>query len=380
MSNKISLGRRSLFQVLGFGLALVGAGFAPAWAVVGNAKVGVILPLTGKTANFGQDSLNGLKLALEKDSTGPKLEIVVEDTLGTPAGSASAVNKLISRDKVNVIVGEVASSNTIAASAPAQTQKVPLITHASTNDSITKGKDFISRICFIDSFQGEVMAKFGHGELKAKTAVILVDSDSDYSRGLRDSFKAAFTKLGGKISDEISYSQNDTDFKAQLMKVRRAKPDVVFLPGYYSQVGAILRQSSELKITAQFLGTDGWSGEDLFKIAGKASAGHYVSNHFVADDKDPQVQAFVKEYQAKYGKVPSDMAALGYDAAMFVKNAVRVADSTESTKIRDAINSTKDFQGITGRISLDANRNAVKSAVITKTTDSGFIYHTRVNP
>jgi branched-chain amino acid transport system substrate-binding protein len=152
------------------------------------------------------------------------------------------------------------------------------------------------------------------------------------------------------------------------------------LPGYYTQVGAILRQSSELKITAQFLGTDGWSGEDLFRIAGKASAGHYVSNHFVADDKDPQVQAFVKEYQAKYGKVPSDMAALGYDAAMFVKNAVRVADSTESTKIRDAINSTKDFQGITGRISLDANRNAVKSAVITKTTDSGFIYHTRVNP
>ena len=378
MSNALSRRKVAALSLAFLGLS---ASFAlPAWAVVQSAKVGVILPLTGQTANFGQDSLNGLKLALESNTTGPKLEIVVEDTLGTPAGSASAVNKLISSDKVNVIIGEVSSSNTIAASSPAQTNKIPLITHASTNDTITKGKDFVSRICFIDSFQGQVMAKFANTELKAKTAVILVDSDSDYSRGLRDSFRAAFTATGGKIIDEISYSQKDTDFKSQLMKVRKAKPDVVFLPGYYTQVGSILRQSAELKITSKYLGTDGWSGEDLFKIAGKAAAGHYVSNHFVADDKDPKVQAFVKEYQTKYGKVPSDMAALGYDVANFVKNAVKVADSSDPSKIRDAINGTKNFEGITGRISLDANRNAVKSAVITRTTETGFLFHARVNP
>jgi branched-chain amino acid transport system substrate-binding protein len=372
----LALGALSLAALAVAGLSLPGSAFA----VVNSVKVGAILPLTGQTANFGQDTLNGLKLALEKDTSMPKVELVVEDTLGTPAGSATAVNKLISTDKVSVIIGEVASSNTIAASAPAQNAKIPLMTHASTNDSITKGKDFISRICFIDSFQGEVMAKFAKGELKAKTAVILVDSDSDYSRGLRDSFKAAFTKEGGKVVEEISYSQKDTDFKAQLMKVRKENPDVVFLPGYYTQVGAILRQSAELKIKSKYLGTDGWSGEDLFKIAGPASAGHYVSNHFVADDKDPKVQAFAKEYQAKYGKVPSDMAALGYDAAYFIKNAVRTADSSDPTKIKDAINGTKNFQGITGTISLDANRNAIKSAVVTKTTTTGFVFHARVNP
>ncbi len=372
----------TLVSALALGAAAFGLAGRPgaAFAVVDTVKVGVILPLTGQTANFGQDSLNGLKLALEKDTTAPKVELVVEDTLGTPAGSATAVNKLISSDKVSVIIGEVASSNTIAASAPAQNAKIPLMTHASTNDSITKGKEFVSRICFIDSFQGEVMAKFASGDLKAKSAVILVDSDSDYSRGLRDSFKAAFTAQGGKVLEEISYSQKDTDFKAQLMKVRKQKPDVVFLPGYYTQVGAILRQSSELKIKSKYLGTDGWSGEDLFKIAGPAAAGHFVSNHFVADDKDPKVQAFAKEYQAKYGKVPSDMAALGYDAAMFIKTAVRNANSSEPSKIKDAINATKNFGGITGNISLDANRNAVKSAVVTKTTEKAFVFHARVNP
>jgi len=351
-----------------------------ALAVVGEAKVGVILPLTGQTANFGKDSLDGMKLALEKDTSAPKLNLVVEDTLGTPSGSATAVNKLISSDKVSVVIGEISSSNTIAASAPAQSARIPLLTPASTNDAITKGKDFISRICFIDSFQGEVMAKFASADLKAKTAIILVDSDSDYSRGLRDSFKASFTKFGGKVLEEISYSQKDTDFKAQLTKVRKGKADVVFLPGYYTQVGSILRQSAQLKIKSQYLGTDGWSGEDLFKIAGPAAAGHYVSAHFASDDKDPKVQAFVKEYKAKYNREPSDMAALGYDAALFIKNAIRVADATDSTKIKDAINGTKNFQGITGVISLDGDRNAVKSAVITKTTTDGFKFHARVNP
>lgn len=382
MSSKIS--RRVVLSV--FSAVLFSSGFSGvtlAAAPVKEVKVGVILPLTGATATFGQESLNGLKLALEQSGKqGPQLKMQVEDTQGTPAGAAAAVNKLISTDKVAVIIGEVASSNTIAASTAAQSAKIPLMTHASTNDSITIGKDFISRICFVDSFQGAVMAKFALGELKATTAAVLVDSDSDYSRGLRDSFVATFKQAGGKIDDKlvISYSQKDRDFKTQLMKLRRAKPDVVFIPGYYTQVGAILRQAKELKLKAKFLGTDGWDSPDLFKIAGDAASGHYVSSHFAADDTDPRVKAFVKEYKARNKDNPGAMAALGYDAGYFMKAAVKKAGSNDPLKIRDAISAMKDFDGITGKITLDNNRNAVKPAVIVVTTEKEFKFHSRVNP
>lgn len=359
------------------------SGVSIAAAPVKEVKVGVILPLTGATATFGQESLNGLKLALEKSAKeGPQLKMQVEDTQGTPAGAAAAVNKLISTDKVAVIIGEVASSNTIAASTAAQSAQIPLMTHASTNDAITIGKDFISRICFVDSFQGAVMAKFAVTELKAKTAAVLVDSDSDYSRGLRDAFVATFKEAGGKIADKlvISYSQKDRDFKTQLMKVRRAKPDVVFVPGYYTQVGAILRQAKELKLKSKFLGTDGWDSPDLFKIAGDAAAGHYVSSHFAADDTDPRVKQFVQEYKARNKENPGAMAALGYDAGFFMKEAVKKAGSNNPLKIRDAISAMKDFDGITGKITLDKNRNAVKPAVIVQTTDKEFKFFSRVNP
>jgi branched-chain amino acid transport system substrate-binding protein len=388
MSSKIS--RRfalSLLTALSLSSGLSGVSIAANDAKgakgVKEVKVGVILPLTGATATFGQESLNGLKLALEQSAKeAPQLKMQVEDTQGTPAGAAAAVNKLISTDKVAVIIGEVASSNTIAASTAAQSAQIPLMTHASTNDAITIGKDFISRICFVDSFQGAVMAKFAAGELKAKTAAVLVDSDSDYSRGLRDSFVATFKEAGGKIDDKlvISYSQKDRDFKTQLMKLRRAKPDVVFVPGYYTQVGAILRQAKELKLKAKFLGTDGWDSPDLFKIAGDAAAGHYVSSHFAADDTDPRVKQFVQEYKARNKENPGAMAALGYDAGFFMKEAVKKAGSNNPLKIRDAISAMKDFDGITGKITLDKNRNAVKPAVIVMTTEKEFKFFSRVNP
>jgi branched-chain amino acid transport system substrate-binding protein len=377
--------RRVVLSALSFAVCSAGLGLVPvAFAAVSEVKVGVILPLTGDKATFGQESLNGLKLALEKaGKDSPKLDLKVEDTQGTPSGSAAAVNKLISTDKVNVIIGEVASSNTIAASTAAQSAKIPLMTHASTNDTITQGKDFISRICFVDSFQGAVMAKFAATTLKAKTAAILVDSDSDYSRGLRDSFKSAFVAAGGKIKDDlvISYSQKDRDFKTQLIKVRRALPDVVFIPGYYTQVGSILRQAKELKLNTKFLGTDGWDSPKLFEIAGPAAAaGHYVSSHFAADDTDPRVQEFVKEYRARNKENPGAMAALGYDAGFFMRAAVKKAGSNEPSKIRDAISAMKNFDGITGTITLDTNRNAVKPAVIVQTTEKDFKFLTRVNP
>jgi len=377
--------RRVVLKALSLALCSLGlTASLSAHAAAKEVKVGVILPLSGDKATFGQESLNGLKLALEKaGKDNPQLNLKVEDTQGTPSGSAAAVNKLISTDKVNVIIGEVASSNTIAASTAAQSAKIPLMTHASTNDTITSGKDFISRICFVDSFQGAVMAKFALSTLKAKTAAILVDSDSDYSRGLRDSFKKAFTTAGGAIKDDlvIYYSQKDRDFKTQLIKLRKAAPDVVFIPGYYTQVGSILRQAKELKLNTKFLGTDGWDSPELFKIAGAAAAsGHYVSSHFAADDTDPRVQEFVKEYKARNKENPGAMAALGYDAGFFMRAAVKKAGSAEPAKIRDAIASMKNFDGITGTITLDSNRNAVKPAVIVQTTEKEFKFLTRVNP
>lgn len=379
--SKLSRPTRRVFVTALASLSAIAVVSSSAFAVdaVKEVKVGVILPMTGDAATFGQESLNGLKLSLEKLKAAPKLELIVEDTQGTPKGSAAAINKLITTNKVPVVIGEVKSSDTLAASAAAQEAKIPLLTHASTNDTITQNKNFVSRICFVDSFQGEVMARFALENLKAKTAIIIVDSDSDYSRGLRDSFKAAFSK-GGKVLSEVSYSSKDTDFTAQLSRVRKDKPDVVFVPGYYSNVGAILRQASELKITAKMLGADGWDSPDLFKIAGKASAGHYISSHFAPDDKDPKVQAFVKEYQAKYKVLPGAMAALGYDAGMFVHAAILKAGSADPAKIQQAISATKNFSGITGTISLDSNRNAVKPAVILETTETGFKFHSRVNP
>lgn len=360
--------------------------FAPAFlpahaATPATVKVGVILPLTGPNADIGRQTLNGIEFALEKlGATAPKIELSVQDTLGKPEGAAQAMNKLVTSDKVSVVVGEIMSSNTIAASAIAQSSKIPLLSPGSTNDTITKGKDFVSRICFIDSFQGKVMAKFASGELKAKTAVMLVDSDADYSRGLAASFKQAFEAAGGKIIDEVSYSQKDTDYKGQLIKLRKQKPDVVFVPGYYSQVGVIFRQARELKIESKFLGGDGWDSPDLFKIAGKSASGHYMSNHFSHEDTDPRVQGFVASYKKKYGRDPNAFGALGYDAIMIVHAAVKAAGSADPAKIKDAINATKDFQGVTGQITLDADRNAVKSAVVLETTDSMYKFRTKVAP
>jgi branched-chain amino acid transport system substrate-binding protein len=344
-------------------------------------KVGVILPLTGQLATFGKESLNGLNLALEQTKgSGSTIELFVEDTRSTVTDSAAAINKLITSDKVAVVIGEVASSNTIAATSAAESNKIPLMTHASTNDSITTGKSYVSRICFVDSFQGQVMAKFAAADLKAKTAAILLDSDSDYSRGLRDSFSKAFQELGGKVSVEVSYSQKDTDFKAQLGKVRRSKPDVVFVPGYYTQVGAILRQAKELGIKATFLGTDGWDSPAFFEIAGDAAAGHYLSNHFAPDDTDAKVQKFVTEYKAKYGSVPGAMAALAYDAGFFMRDVLKRTATGSSEEIKNAISGTKGFEGLTGTITLDDNRNAIKAAVILKTTKTGNTFFKRVNP
>ncbi|MEP7212965.1 MAG: ABC transporter substrate-binding protein [Acidobacteriota bacterium] len=332
-------------------------------------KVGVYADLTGQTSSFGQSTKNGVELAVEEINAaggvnGKKIELIVEDDQGRPEQAKTVVSKLISQDKVQAIIGEVASTNSLAAAPVAQDAKIPMITPSSTNPKVTEVGDYISRVCFIDPFQGSVMAKFAANTLKAKTAAILGDVNSDYSKGLTQFFEEEFTRLGGKIVAKEAYTQSDPDFKGQLTKIRNLNPDVIYVPGYYGQVGIIAKQARELGMNMPLMGGDGWDSPELWKLGGDALKNTYISNHYSAENPAPEIQNFVKAYTAKFGVSPDSLAALAYDAAKVLADAIKRAGGTDSVKLKDAINATKNFAGVTGSITLDAQRNAVKPAVV----------------
>ena len=332
-------------------------------------KVGVYGDLTGQTSSFGQSTKNGIELAVEEINNaggvnGKKIQLVVEDDQGRPEQAKTVVSKLINQDKVIAVLGEVASTNSLAAAPVAQDAKIPMITPSSTNPKVTETGDYISRVCFIDPFQGSTMAKFAATTLKAKTAAILGDVNSDYSKGLTQFFEEEFTKQGGKVVAKEAYTQTDPDFKGQLTKIRELKPDVLYVPGYYGQVGIIAKQARELGMDIPLLGGDGWDSPELWKLGGDALKNSYISNHYSADNPAPEIQNFVKAYQKKFNVVPDSLAALAYDAAKVLADAIKRAGGTDSAKLKDAINATKNFAGVTGSISLDATRNAVKPAVV----------------
>ena len=332
-------------------------------------KVGVYGDTSGGTSSFGQSTKNGVQLAFEEINAagginGKKLEMLFEDDQGTPEKAKTVISKLINQDKVVAVLGEVASSNSLAAAPVAQEAKIPMITPSSTNPKVTEVGDYISRVCFIDPFQGSVMAKFAATTLKAKTAAILGDNSSDYSKGLTQFFEQEFTKQGGTVVTKQTYAQRDQDFKAQLTQMRDQKPDVIYIPGYYGEVGIIAKQARELGMTQPLLGGDGWDSPELWKLGGAALKPAYISNHYSADNPAPEIQNFVKAYQAKFGVAPDSLAALAYDSAKVLADAIKRAGSTESTALKNAINATKDFPGVTGKITLDASRNAVKPAVV----------------
>ncbi|MCP4913348.1 MAG: ABC transporter substrate-binding protein [Oligoflexia bacterium] len=349
--------------------------------------VGAVFPMTGPIATYGQESVNGIKLALQKFGgekiKGKKIRLIIEDNKGEPTESANAVRKLINVDKVHVVVGSVASSNTLAGAPIAQQAGVPLMTPASTNEKVTQTGEFISRTCFTDDFQGVVMAKFAKETLKKSKAAIIVDNASDYSKGLSKVFRAEFAKLGGEvIPTEYTYTAKDQDFRSLLSKVKRSKPDVVFLPGYYTEVGLILKQAKQMGLNVPFLGGDGWDSPKLQEIAGAEGVkGNYISSHFSPDDQDPTVQSFVKEYTENFGsQKPGAMAALGYDGMLVVLDALKRAPKLDYASINSAIINTKGFKGITGSITIDENRNARKSAVVLKTLPEGMAFEQKVNP
>ena len=352
----------------------------------GPIRVGVYMDLSGQTSSFGQSSVNGMKMAANEINSaggvgGRKIELVIEDDQGRPEQAATVVTKLVNQDRVHAILGEVASSNSLAAAPIAQQAKIPMISPSSTNPKVTAVGDYIFRVCFIDPFQGDVMAKFAANTLKAKTAAILLDVNSDYSRGLTQFFEASFNGLGGKVIQQQSYTQTDRDFSGQLTAIRSANPDVIFIPGYYGQVGVIAKQAKQLGITAPLLGADGWDAPQLWELGGDALNGAYMANHYSIDDPAPAIQKFVADYKALYNGLPPDaIAALGYDSLRVLADAISRAGTTESTKLRDAIAATSNFASVTGNISLDAERNAVKPAVVLELQNGKFLYKETIKP
>ena len=352
----------------------------------GAIKVGIYGDLSGQTSSFGQSTKNGALMAIDEINAagginGRKIEWVMEDDQGQSQQAITVVNKLISQDKVIAVIGEVASSNSLAAAPVAQEAKVPMITPSSTNPAVTQKGDYIFRVCFTDDFQGAVAAKFAANTLKAKKAAILGDFNSDYSKGMSKFFREEFARLGGTIVSEQTYTQTDADFKGQLTSIRSAAPDVIFVPGYYGQVGVIAKQAKELGITAPMLGGDGWDGPPLWDLGGTALNGAYMVNHYSIDDPSPSVQKFVAAYKAKYGGVaPDAIGALAYDAMNVLADAIKRAGTTESVKLRDAIAGTKNFAGVTGNITINETRDAVKPAVVFELRDKKFVYKETIQP
>lgn len=357
----------------------------------GNANeilVGHYGSMTGSEATFGRSTDNGIKLAVEELNArggvnGKPIRVITYDDKGDAKEAGSAVTRLVTKDRVTAVIGEVASSLSLAGAPVCQEHGVPMISPSSTNERVTMVGDKIFRVCFIDGFQGFACAKFARSEMKpapAKVAAILYDQAAAYSQGLAAEFEKAFQQLGGTISTRQTYTAGDQDFTAQLTNIRGGNPDVVFVPGYYTDVGNIAIQTRKLGIKAPLLGGDGWDSSKLAEIGGKSIEGSYYSNHYSHQDPNPRVQEFITKYKAKYGQVPDGLAALGYDAAMLLAEALTRAKSPAGADLAAAIAETKDFAGVTGTISIDADRNAVKPAVILEMVNGQSSYVTTIEP
>jgi branched-chain amino acid transport system substrate-binding protein len=350
---------------------------------VPEVKIGLIAPMTGDVKTFGESTKNAFDIAVEEANKRGKVKLttVVADDKNDAAEGVSAATRLINQDKVNAVVGSVASKVSIPISEVAQSSKVLQISPTSTNEKVTIDggvrKDYVFRACFIDPFQGLVMAKFASGTLKAKTAAIMYDKGNDYTVGLAENFKAAFEKAGGKVISEDSYGKDDVDFSAILTKMASNNPDFLFLPDYYNKVNLIAKQAREKGVKAAFGGGDGWDSSDLDV---KAVDGGYYSNHYSPEATTPEVTEWVKKYQAKHNAVPDALATLGYDATNLLISAIERAGSSDSTAIRDAMAKTDGFKGVSGSISFDPNGNPIKSAVVIQVKDGKHKYVETVNP
>ena len=327
--------------------------------------------LTGSQATFGISTDNGIKMAIEELNAagginGRKVKLVTYDDKGEAREASTAVTRLVTKDGVVAVIGEVASGLSLAAAPICQEGGVPMISPSSTNPKVTKVGDMIFRVCFIDPFQGKVCAKFAreHESLKASKAAIVTDQGSPYSVGLEEEFEKSFVAFGGTVVSKQTYQAGDQDYSAQLTSIRAAEPDVIFVPGYYTEVASMILQARKLGMTQPFVGADGWDSAKLGEIAGDAINGCFYSNHYSQEDPSPKIQDFIAKYKAKHNETPDALAALGHDSAMILFDAMKKAGTLEGAAIAAELAKTKDFDGITGKISIDAERNAVKSAVM----------------
>ena len=347
-------------------------------AVANDIPVGVYAALTGGEAAFGQATLQGVTLAADEINRsggvlGRKIRLIVEDDQGRAEDAASVVTKLITRNNVIGIIGENSSNQSLAAAPICQAAKVPMISPSSTNPNVTKKGDYIFRVCFTDPYQGKALAAFVHDNLHLNNAAILKDIRNDYSVGLAEFFTSAYTKLGGHIVAEQSYSGGDTDFRPQLTAIRNAKPAVLFIPGFYTDVGQIAIQARDLGMNIPMVGGDGWDSPTVITIGGKAVDGCYFSDHYFPGDPRPLVQRFVGAIKQRYGHAPEANAALGYDAMTIFANAIKKAGSLDRSAIRSNIASVRDYQGVSGVITMGPDRDPIKPVAMIK-IDGGSLH------
>ncbi len=388
MSNK----SKQLFSILLVSAMLAVAGCGGDAKQADVIKLGANLEMTGTNATFGSSATNGAKLAIKEINSkggvlGKQLTLTVADNKSEAAEAANAMQKLISQDKVVAIIAPIASSSVIAGAQVLHDSKVPAISPTASNPNVTvdpatgKVRDFVFRAAFIDPFQGSVMANFASNSLKAKTAALYIDNSSDYAKGLGRFFKETFVKNGGSIVAEEAYLQKDTDFKATLTKMKAKNPDVIFAPGYYQEVGMLIKQARELGLNVPVLGGDGWDSAKLPEIAGAQALNNaFFSNHYTPDDSSPAVKTFVENYKKEYNQTPDAFAALSYDATMMVIKAMERANSADPVKIKDELEKTKNFAAVSGQISLNETHDAVKSAVIIEMKDGKQTFREKVNP
>lgn len=326
-------------------------------------KIGVFLSLTGATASYGVSALNAIKLATEETNrnggiNGKKIELVVEDDHSNTQEVPGIVTRLIKDAKVDALIAEPVSVRAMAAAPIAQANQVVMISSASVKPELTMAGDYVFRACFISSTEGEAIARFAANKLKAKTAAIILDDKNDYAVVLAGFFRESFKRAGGKIVSEQKYAASDNDISAQLMAIKAAKPDVIFAPGFYTTAPLVARGVKRLAIKATLIGSDGWDSPNLLTGGAEPFAGVYFANHFWVGSDEPLVQQFVANYRTTYGQPPDAGAATAYDAARLLFDAFKRAESTDKSAVRDALAATKDFPGVTGKITMDVNRNA----------------------
>jgi branched-chain amino acid transport system substrate-binding protein len=349
--------------------------------------VGEFGSFTGDQADFGNQTHDGIQLAIdetnaaggiERDGKKYQLELDKDDDKSQAPNAETVVKGLIDKYQPIAILGEVASSASIAGGKVCEAKGVPMISPSSTRVDVTHGKNYLFRVCFIDSYQAAVVARFAYDGLKARKAAILTNNSQSYSTGFRDEFEKAFTRYGGQIIMKQTYAQNDQDYRSQLTAIKASSPDVILIPGYYNDAGTIAKQARELGITIPLLGGDGWSSQQLFPIAGDGAENCYFSDHMSVEDPKPLVQDFVKNYKAKFNADPTSMSALGYDAAKLLIASLKSAKALDHDSVKDAIAGTKNFDGVSGNITINKDHDAEKSAVIIQVKNKKFNYFTTV--